>query len=256
MISTFQKEFQMKILSHFAKHFKYQSKSRGNLKVLLDELVKFFADWMMKDKQGQSKRSNARRLKTALKKIKEAAEQIDGLDPSGRLALEAIAPFVSEILAARWVRETFANAPFSPARSRLTSRTEHLRAEPNLGQLYEFVRHRPLETMSALIRQTLKALDAARIAARSSKGRQRGTKAPDYRHFLIINLAEIACSHGLKVSTGLKSDFVTFCEVVAQSIGWPTDGMSSAIPDAVTDWFNRRGIARSVKRTLFLQAAQ
>jgi hypothetical protein len=34
---------------------------------------------------------------------------------------------------------------------------------------------------------------------------------------------------GKEILTGPKSEFVAFCESVAEALGWPTDGMSEAV---------------------------
>jgi hypothetical protein len=58
------------------------------------------------------------------------------------------------------------------------------------------------------------------------------------RHYLIINLAEIWNWLGKAPSAGPKSSFVDFCAVIAVSIGWPSEGIESAAPNALKDWLN------------------
>jgi hypothetical protein len=109
--------------------------------------------------------------------------------------------------------------------------------EHSLGSRFEFVSRRAMETTAAVLtaieiglEKTLRMLD---LQPRSMGGR----KPLIYRHFLLINLAEMWDQIGREVSGG--KNFTSFCESVAESIGWPTDGISSAIPDAVSDWRNR-----------------
>jgi hypothetical protein len=71
--------------------------------------------------------------------------------------------------------------------------------------------------------QALEALDC-------QPGARGGRKKYLYRDYLIINLALKWADHlGKKILTGPRSEFVTFCESVADAIGWPTDGISEAI---------------------------
>ena len=72
------------------------------------------------------------------------------------------------------------------------------------------------------IRDALRVLDLR-------PGSRGGRKPLRYRHFLIMNLAEMWSELGKGISTGPGSDFAAFCEVIAEYIGWPSDGMSAAI---------------------------
>jgi hypothetical protein len=71
--------------------------------------------------------------------------------------------------------------------------------------------------------QALEALDCR-------PGARGGPKKNLYRDYLIIHLALKWADHlGKKILTGPNSEFVSFCESVAEAIGWPTDGMREAI---------------------------
>jgi hypothetical protein len=86
-----------------------------------------------------------------------------------------------------------------------------------------------LTTIGVGLEKALRNLD---LQPRSKGGR----KPLIYRHYLIINLAEMWDSLGNEVSTG--TNFPAFCEGVAESIGWPTEGINSAISEAISDWRN------------------
>jgi hypothetical protein len=146
------------------------------------------------------------------------------------------------------LNKKFSDDGYTPQRSRLPSDSgprRSLRAplyfieEKSLGARFEFVQQRPIKTTVAVLKEIKKGLETALQSLDLQPGSKGGRKPLTYRHYLVINLAEIWITLGRKVSTSATSDFTVFCEGVAELIGWPTDGMSAAIPDAVTDWVHR-----------------
>jgi hypothetical protein len=116
--------------------------------------------------------------------------------------------------------------------------------EHSLESRFEFVSRRAMKATTAALmtielglEKTLRSLD---LQPRSMGGQ----KPLIYRHSLLINLAEMWDQVGKKVSIG--TEFAAFCESVAGSIGWPTDGINSAIPDAIRDWRNLTQKARAL----------
>jgi hypothetical protein len=73
-------------------------------------------------------------------------------------------------------------------------------------------------------------------AIKLQRGARGGRKPLIFRHYLIVNLAKIWTGLERPASAGPKSDFVTFCVTVANLIGWPIEGLDSAIPDALKDF--------------------
>jgi len=63
----------------------------------------------------------------------------------------------------------------------------------------------------------------------------------DHRAYFLAALAELWHRFGGRPTSGLKSKFGAFCEAVFEAIGWPTEGVSSALPDAIKLW---RGLCR------------
>jgi hypothetical protein len=197
-------------------------------------------------------------VKTALKNVKKAADRTSRLGPSGRRALIAISPIVAPMLAARWICEKFPDDDYAPQRSSPSPHSNRMRGpmrppmrakeyfieELTIASRDEFVRRRPANTISAVLKEIGEGLVETQRALALRPGAGGGPKPLIYRQYLIINLAENWAALGRKVSMGLKSDFVAFCEVVAKSIGWPTKGMSSAIPKGINYWRNLPGKRR------------
>ena len=229
--------------------YRIQRSLRSEMKGQLDQLVRDFRESMTDARKQPDRKFDRDRLKTALSNLEEAAAQIDRLGPSGRRAIRTISDSVAPMLAAQWLNEKFPDDDYAPQRSRLPSTTElrpalrtplrgreYFIEEESLGARLEFVKQRPVRTTGAVLRAITKGLATAQRSLDLQPGAKGGRKPLTYRHDLVINLAEIWKMCGGKISTSANSPFAGFCEAVAVSIGWPTEGMDAAIPDAVKHW--------------------
>jgi hypothetical protein len=63
-----------------------------------------------------------------------------------------------------------------------------------------------------------------------------GRKPLEDRKYMMAALAEAWHRLGRKPSTGIRSRFGSFCEAVFDAIGWPTEGVNAALPDAIKIW--------------------
>jgi hypothetical protein len=231
--------------------FKIPSSHRSEVKERLDALVRDFGEKMTGETRQPARKSDRKRLENALSYVKKAAAQADKLGQSGRLAMRTISGSVAPMLSAKWLNEQFFDDDFVPQKSPLPSssgtrppehrpaRTEEYFIEENsLEARFEFVQQRPEKTTRTVLKEIEKALARALrsfdLQPQSSGGREPLT----YRKYLVMNLAEIWTFSRGKVSGSAGSDFTHFCGVVAESIGWPTDGMESAVPKAIKDWRN------------------
>lgn len=235
--------------------YQIPSARRLDLRRHLDDLVETFRDWIEKDKLQPNRSADLDRLKAAKHHVKMAAERIDRLGRSGRAALKAISPDLSPMLAARWILEKLPDNPYAPESTPISQNRDSLREpkrtalrsesyfveEDTLQSRAQSVRHRPAETIHAVLKEIEKALDAT-LRTFALQPDARGGRTPlKYRHWLIVNLIEISTIHGIKPSTGPRSKFAALCETVAELIGWPTEGMISAIPKAIRTWRNLPG---------------
>jgi len=228
-----------------------QSLHQVNTKKRLDELVKEFRKRMKANLQHPSRKSDRQRIKNAISFMEKAADRIDLLGPSGLRAIRTISDTVAPMLAAQWLNQKFPDDDYAPQRSALpvTSglrellrtplrQPEYFIEEKSFEARLEFVQQRPIKTTKTILREIKQGLEAA-LRSLDLQPRSKGGQEPlTYRHYLIINLAEIWEKCGGKVVGTSTSDFASFCEAVAESIGWPTDGMSSEIPKALKDWRN------------------
>jgi hypothetical protein len=233
------------------KTLKISSSHLSDMKRRLDELVRTFGEWMTGDRRQPDRTSDRKRLEDALLYAENAAARIDQLGPSGGRAIRTISDSIAPMLAAQWLNEKFSDDDYTPQRSRLPSTDgprPSLRAplrgpkyfieEESLRARFEFVQRCPIKTTVVVLKEIKKGLETALRSLDLQPGSKGGRKPLTYRHYLVINLAEIWDTLERNVSTSATSEFTVFCEGVAESIGWPTDGMSAAIPDAVTDWLH------------------
>jgi hypothetical protein len=110
--------------------------------------------------------------------------------------------------------------------------------EFTIGSRHRSVKHHPREIIGFVLKEIEIGLEASIRAFALQPGARGGRRPLEFRHWMIVNLAEIAKSHGIKVSTDPDSPFAALCQSVASYFNWPTKGIVHAIPDAVRDWRN------------------
>ena len=198
--------------------------------------------------------SDRKGLQEALSAIEKAATKIDELGQNGRRALAKISDTLGPMLSAEWINQKFPNDAYAPQRSwpdspdggRPYRRDPMYFIEENTrASRWEFVRQRPSQATLAVLRAIAPGLGRALRALDLQPGAKGGRLRLGRRHDLIINLAEFWFSIGLKVSTSANSEFTSFCESVAVSVGWPDEGLASAVPKAVKHWRNLTGRRRT-----------
>jgi hypothetical protein len=90
--------------------------------------------------------------------------------------------------------------------------------------------------MGAALKQIGRGLSEA-LRAFDLQPRSRGGQKPLlYRHYALVNLIDMWAEIGKKPSSDANSDCTAFCESVIVAIGWPTEGLSSAMPGAIKRW--------------------
>jgi hypothetical protein len=233
---------------------------RDGVKARLDAIVIEFADWMTRERQEPVRSSDLELLREVFEHVNAATAILDAcvkpparsrLGPSGRLAFKTIEEILAPMLAAKWLSDEFSDDDYAPRRTPFPSEGRQSTHPPQRGSEYfieeislqarrEFVSRRPVETGVAALKTIESGLDRVITMLKQQPGSRGGRKPIKYRHFLIINLAELWADLGKEVSTGPKSDFAAFCENVVTSIGWPDHGVVAAIPDARDAWLHLR----------------
>src|SRR5262249_19709179 len=231
------------------------SGDREPLRRRLNDLIDALATWMSIDRTRPDRKSDRERVKEILSHIKTAATQTDKLGPAGHLAFKAISPFVASMLAAEWMNESFPDDDYTPQRSPVPEGTSGLRPplrtsirapkyfieEHSHEARYRFVRKNPVKTVRATLKKIEEGLGKV-LRAFDLQPRSRGGQEPLlYRHFAIINLIQMWDEIGKEPSSGPGSACTSFCESVVATMEWPSEGLSSAMPDAINHWRHLSG---------------
>jgi hypothetical protein len=232
------------------------------LKKRLDDFVDEFATWMRAERTQRDRKSDREQVIKVLSDINAAAAQIDKLGPAGHLAFKTISPFVASMLSAQWMNESFPDDDDTPQRSPVRAESPGLRPplrpsirtgaystyfieEHSLETRLQFVRQKPVKTMGAALKTIAEGLSQV-VRAFDLQPRSRGGQEPlRYRHYALINLIDMWDKIGKEPSSGPKSPCAAFCESVVAAMEWPSEGLSSAMPDAIKHW---RHLTRKINR--------
>jgi hypothetical protein len=202
---------------------------------------------MQKEKQQPDRRSDSDRLRDAQKLIMKATDAVERMGPQGFLALKAIGPVVAPMLSAQWLNHSFPDDDYAPQPSTLpvagrtgmhtpARRSEFFIEELSHEARQRFVSVRAKETTLAVLKTFEAGFGRALTSIGQQPGSRGGRKPLLYRHYLIVNLAQLWSSLGKDVSTSEDSNFAAFVSLITERIGWPETGLIAAIPDAVKHW--------------------
>lgn len=238
---------------------------RNTARAKFDDIARHFPDLMANQRQQPDRRTDREKLDRALSLIMKASAELGkNIGPSGRHAMEAISDFIAPMLSAGWINDASgkyaipksrmqsavngASPTRSPTRQPIRNQVgavELFVEEHTLHSRLQFVRETPAETIHALLGEVERGLASA-VRAIDLQPRSRGGRKPlVFRDLLLQNLVQMWDDLEREPSTTPQSEFVSFCEHVADAVGWQTDGICSAIPDAVKNWRNR---ARKMRR--------
>jgi hypothetical protein len=233
--------------------FKIPPQERTNLRWKLDNLVEVFAEALKKSEQLPDRKDDRKAVKRALSHIRKARTEFS--KPRGHAAQKALGAFrqsIGSMVSARWLRDNFPTNPLVPQpkeppeprgpRGEISRRLRSERYDIEDFSMWErigFVGDHPLETIGAVLSAVDDAIESALDNFTFLPGAKGGRRPLTFRHYFLINLAELWHDRQGQVLVGQRSEFVTFCEAVLEAIGWPTDGSVSAVADAVKDWRNR-----------------
>jgi hypothetical protein len=233
------KQLSQEQLSEICATLRISDRHAVQIKDFLDDLVGHIHDWMSREETTNRQRDR-KRIEKMRKRIAAAQDELKGLGIDGRLAVRSAAVYLADIASGDWLRCHFpGEAPSRTSLMRGTPRGRDPDLERSNYQLhsnYQFIRHRAPETLQALL-QNLESALASALTSIVSDPRARGGRQPlTYRHHVLVNLCEIWRRIG-KTPVGTRdSDFSVFCELIFEAMGWPTDALDSAIPDARKHW--------------------
>ena len=186
------------------------------------------------------------------------------IGPGAHRGLRAMGSSIGPALSARWLREQFSGDDFAPQKQDLFEhypgpqgvRPQAARIparfpvwamrsrldveEMSIDARILCVSKNPLETTVALLNLLELGLTQALGEMLLLPGARGGRHPLNYRKYGLVNLAH-AWNHqlGRRPTSGANSQFLAFSEAIFEVIGWPKNGLASALPDAIALWKNR-----------------
>jgi hypothetical protein len=227
--------------------------NRTLLRQQLDELVEVFRRAMKGEKLAPDRVADADKIKKALNRIRSARRLAERIGPVGVREFRHATHKISPLVNSDWLRTKFPNdanaledpevwAPGGQFRHPALLQDLPMRlAVRDAEQRWNFVYGRTAGTMTAILGDIEESLEAVSRAVALLPGARGGRRRLTFRRDLLVNLAEFWSLQGRKVRTTQNSAFVGFCDAVCDAIGWPLEGLPSAIQRAVRLWRNLPG---------------
>jgi hypothetical protein len=193
-----------------------------------------------------SRKADRLSIEHAIKDLRNARHRLKrNAGPAGRLGLRLAGHQIASALSVTWMRRQFPgdravpNVIYWPADDQGGREPERIPSRPidtddlTLGQRIGLMERRGGEAIAALLGDIADALESGR---RAIVHLPTGRKALEHRRYWLAALAELWHRLGRKPTSGDRSKFGEFSEAVCDAIGWPTDGVKSALPEAIQLW--------------------
>jgi hypothetical protein len=221
-------------------------KHHAMLRDFLDEVAAVFGEAIAAEIKAPNREADRLALNRVIEDIRTAKQRLKRTaGPAGRVGLRVAGRRIAPIVAASWMRNRFPGdraAPESyywPPDDRAIRRSSRSPLWPtdvdelSLGARIGFMERRAGDAIPALLGDIADALEAGRRAIVQLPV---GRKPLEHRKYLLAALAELWHRLGRRPTSGRNSKFGAFSEAVIEAIGWPTEGVNSALPEAKALW--------------------
>jgi hypothetical protein len=225
--------------------FAVEFERREATKKWILNLVKQWPIEMREMRLQPSRDAERQKIEDAAGKIQQAIELLSSVGPVGRETLRSASPSrISKMLNTEWLRDKFPDEDALPMRSsgragtrskmrlRLRSRQVYVEEDTEEGR-YHAVKHRPSQTIAAILQEIDTAVSQSLVITKEAGGRKPAT----LREFFIVNLYEAWRISGKPV--GSSQNFIDFCGAVFEGIGWPDRGLKAACRKALDTYKSR-----------------
>jgi hypothetical protein len=230
---------------HICHDFQIGKEERQEVREYLDNCVTEFGRMLSRHQGLPDRRGDRLNIERAERELKKAHRWLSAAKgPIARSGLRAAGRRTGRLVSASWMRWRFPTHPLAPtarywndisARSDRPLDIEDL----SLDDRVYFAANCSRDLILAILAEIAQALDDARRRIVELPG---GRKPLELRSYLMANLAELWQLLGRRPTMGRNSQFGNFCESVLAGIGWPSDGVNAALPDAIATW--RQGFHR------------
>ena len=216
------------------------------LRDFLDEVAATFGEAIAVEMKAPNREADRLAINRLIRDIRTAKQRLKRTaGPAGRVGLRVAGRRIAPIVAASWMRDRFPGDGATPdpyywppddrairRQSRLPSRPTDV-DELSLGARIGFMEQRAGAAIAVLLGDIADALEAGRRAIVQLPD---GRKPLEHRKYLLAALAELWHRLGRRPTSGRNSKFGAFSEAVIEAIGWPTEGVNSALPEAKALW--------------------
>jgi hypothetical protein len=225
---------------------KIPTERREEVREFLADAVAEFGEVMARARTLPSRQSDRRAIGGAINNLRRAENRLkQKMGPAGLRALRLSGREIGFAVSDAWLRTRFPNEFDAPTDVNQHPNHNPLRLRPRdtdwlseretrlLDYRVDFVRRHGGTVITKLLHYHIAALE---------KGLRFIVDLPDgpeplrQRAYMLAALAELWRRIGLRPTSGANSRFGSFCESVFDAIGWPTEGVNSALPDAINLW--------------------
>jgi hypothetical protein len=226
--------------------FKIPREQQDGVRDFLADAVAVFREVITDERALPTRKADRLAVTGAIDNLGRAAHQLKRVKgPAGRRALHLSGRQIARVVSDAWLQSRFPNdfeapsevyppANYNPSRLRPRDLDWLDEAEnQSIANRVDFMGRRGATTILKLLSDVFTALDAGRrLIVQLPDGR----KPLRHRKYMLAALAQLWSNLGRRPTSGANSHFGAFCEVVFEAIGWPTEGVNSALPSAILLW--------------------
>jgi len=210
--------------------FDVERDERQALRQQLDNIVDVFASRLLEERRRPDRQGDRDWLSDALKATQKARAALPSRP--GKAAEHPVrvgGALLNPVITVSWLVEKF------PAFGELLAKREEWKPGNDVSATIraEFIDRETLPVLSALLGEVELVLQVAVNLLPLMPGGKGGRQRLTHRAHMIANLTQCWRSLGRTPTSGPNSPFTAFCEAVFDAIGWPTEGVEAAVPDAL-----------------------
>lgn len=221
--------------------FKIDRDKRDDMRRRFDEIVHEYATKIRGERLRLDRQADQDWLRDALTATQRARAALPSRPgEAAEVPLKVAGALLGPVVSASWLGEKFpgfGNLLLAQNSDRGSPEWKPWRPpadDPSAMARAEFIGRETVPVLSALLAEVELVLKIADGMLPLLPGGKGGRRRLMHRRYMIANLAKCWRSLGRRPTSGPNSSFTAFCEAVFESIGWPTDGLQAAVPDALT----------------------
>jgi hypothetical protein len=222
----------------------------SEVREFLDETIRAFAEMIVADRALPDRQADRLAIAGAIKALERAQDCLKRpVGRAGQFGLRVAGRAAAPTISGAWMRERFPDDPAKPHPVLWPPDDRSGRGPPwamperpidadalSLSHRIAFMGQRAGAAIPALLDDIAAALDNGRRAIVLLPD---GRKPLEHRACMLAGLAELWYRLGRQPTSGINSEFGAFAEGVFEAIGWPTEGVNAALPDAINLWHSR-----------------